>query len=293
MEERYKIYSKSYDRIVDASKLDSILGKIAPEHAAGYAAACSTLEHGLAPWRTKLDLACIEAGRRIADAISKEDRQQTAVTLLVDHSGSMRGQRILLAAATTMSIADWLGSLGMKVEVLGFTTVSWHGGHPRRSWRRWRWLRAKKPGRLCELLHIVYRRSDETTPGMPWSVRKMLRADLPKENVDGEALEWAVERLNAINVKKRLLVVLSDGAPVDDATLATNHNDYLANHLRLVTKKIEASNDIVLGAVDICSGYSAEFYTRRAMVEVLDDLGLKTVALIEEMLLEPNRTANA
>lgn len=280
---KYKVYSRKYDRTIDAAKLDSVLGPVPLKFRSDYNELCSVFEQGLAAWRARLNVYCAEAAKRIADILPEKDRQDTAVTLLVDHSGSMRGQRILYAAAATMCLTDWLGSLGMKVEVLGFTTVSWRGGRPRRWWNL---FGARNPGRLCELLHIVYRKSTETTPGMPWSVRAMLRADLPKENVDGEALEWAASRLRSIDATKKILIVLSDGGPVDDSTLAANHGDYLADHLKSVVQEIGRSGDVKLGAVDICSGYSAKLYPRFTKADVVDELGQKAVNLIEEMLLE-------
>src|SRR5690606_23347088 len=115
--------------------------------------------------------------------------------------------------------------LGIAFEILGFTTQSWHGG---RSRRRWKWRGSpSNPGRLCDLLHIVYREADDHRPGAPWALRNLNRRELLKENVDGEAIEWATSRLLARPEKQKILIVISDGTPVDDSTLAANDAGYL------------------------------------------------------------------
>ena len=129
----------------------------------------------------------------------------------------------------------------------------WRGGKSRWSWRRAG--RPASPGRLCDLLHIIYRSADETIAGPPWSIRNLLRREILKENIDGEAVLWAAHRLRGRSEKRKILVVVSDGAPVDDSTLAANDPLILDRHLREVIASIEHASDIRLGAVGLTSMY--------------------------------------
>ncbi|HJW40865.1 MAG TPA: hypothetical protein VJ476_06520 [Rhizomicrobium sp.] len=277
----YKAYTTAYDREVPASELDSVLGRLSAPAKEGFEAAVAAIEHGLAGWRTAFDISCMEAAARIAERLSRERRADTVVSFLIDHSGSMKGQRLLMAYATISALVDCLCGLGFKVDVLGFTTVSWRGGRARRDWQLWR---RRKPGRLCELLHIVYRDASDEKPGMSWSARQMLRPDLPKENVDGEAIEWAVRRLRDRSEKNKVLVVLSDGAPVDDSTIMANDLEYLPGHLKSVVAQIEADGEVSIGAVDICSGHGKRYYATATEIDSLLDLGAATLKLVERLV---------
>lgn len=278
----YAVYTRRYDRVVKAGELDSALGPLSLGARAAFEGACTAYQSGLMGWQASLDVAAIATGARIGTALSQEQRHDTAVTFLVDNSGSMRGQRMMLAAATMTSMTDMLVSLGASVEILGFTTVSWKGGRARRTWR---WRRQSQPGRLCEVLHVIYRDASEQSPGGPWSIRNMLRPDLPKENVDGEAVEWAAQRLLTRPEARKILVVLSDGAPVDDSTILANSLDFLPDHLKSVVKGIETDGGMAIGAVDICSGHAKNYYTAVEEVDVASDLGVKTLALLERLFV--------
>jgi len=196
--------------------------------------------------------------------------RDTVVTLLIDNSGSMRGRPISIAAISTDIMARTLERCGVKVEILGFTTKEWKGGRSRE-----KWLSAGKPahpGRLNDLRHIVYKTADE-----PWRRAKrnlglMLREGLLKENIDGEALLWAHNRLLARPEERRILMVISDGAPVDDSTLSVNSGDYLEQHLRQVIQWIEAKSPVQLIAIGI--GHDVTRYYRRAVTIVdAEELG--------------------
>ena len=157
--------------------------------------------------------------------------------------------------------------------MLGFTTVGWQGGRSRR-----RWLRSGRPwdpGRLCDLLHIVYQSSGAQSRGSAGGYWKpILRPDLLKENVDGEALEWAASRLRANSRKRKLLLVISDGAPVDDATLSANDLNILDRHLKQVARDLEASPDIDLAAIGIGIEFDlSRFYSNFSTVKTVEDLG--------------------
>ena len=196
--------------------------------------------------------------------------RDTVVTLLLDNSGSMRGRPISIAAISADILARTLERCGVKVEILGFTTKTWKGGQARE-----KWLGAGKlpnPGRLNELRHIIYKTADA-----PWRRSKrnlglMMKEGLLKENVDGEALMWAHNRLIVRPEDRRILMVISDGAPVDDSTLSINNPSYLEQHLRQVITWIENRSPVELIAIGI--GHDVTRYYRRAVTLTdAEDLG--------------------
>ena len=193
------------------------------------------------------------------------DFRDTVVTLLIDNSGSMRGRPISIAAISADIMARTLERCGVKTEILGFTTRAWKGGQTREDWLAAD--RPANPGRLNDLRHIVYKKADE-----PWRHAKknlglMMREGLLKENIDGEALLWAHSRLIARPEERRILMVISDGAPVDDSTLSVNHGAYLENHLRKVIEWIESRSPVQLVAIGI--GHDVTRYYKKA-VTIMD-----------------------
>ena len=190
--------------------------------------------------------------------------RDTVVTLLLDNSGSMRGRPISVAAMSADILARTLERCAVKVEILGFTTRAWKGGRAREAW-----LATGKPaapGRLNELRHIVYKSADTPWRRARKSLGLMLREGLLKENIDGEALLWAHRRLLARSEQRRILMVISDGAPVDDSTLSVNSGNYLDRHLRETIAWIEATSPIELLAIGI--GHDVTRYYRRAVTLV-------------------------
>jgi cobaltochelatase CobT len=187
--------------------------------------------------------------------------RDTVVSLLIDNSGSMRGRPITLAAITADILSRTLERCAVKVEILGFTTSAWKGGKSRESW-----LKAGKPlhpGRLNDLRHIIYKSADAPMRRARKNLGLMLREGLLKENIDGEALLWAHERLLARHEERRILMVISDGAPVDDSTLSVNPGIYLEQHLRQVINWIEATSPVELSAIGI--GHDVTRYYKRAV----------------------------
>ncbi len=190
--------------------------------------------------------------------------RDTCVTLLLDNSGSMRGRPIMVAAMCADILGRTLERVGVKTEILGFTTRAWKGGQSRE-----KWIAAGKPpqpGRLNDLRHIVYKAADE-----PWRRAKrnlglMMREGLLKENIDGEALTWAHNRLIARPEQRKILMVISDGAPVDDSTLSVNAGNYLEQHLRRVIEEIETRSTVELTAIGI--GHDVTRYYRKAVTIV-------------------------
>ena len=196
--------------------------------------------------------------------------RDTVVTLLLDNSGSMRGRPITVAATCADILARTLERCGVKVEILGFTTRAWKGGQSREAW-----LAAGKPpnpGRLNDLRHIIYKSADAPWRRSRKNLGLMMREGLLKENIDGEALDWAHKRLLACSEQRRILMMISDGAPVDDSTLSVNPGNYLERHLRWVIDDIETRSPVELIAIGI--GHDVTRYYRRAVTIVdAEELG--------------------
>jgi cobaltochelatase CobT len=192
------------------------------------------------------------------------------VSLLIDNSGSMRGRPITVAAMSADILARTLERCGVKVEILGFTTRAWKGGQSREQW-----LAAGKPanpGRLNDLRHIIYKPADAPWRRARKNLGLMLREGILKENIDGEALLWAHNRLLARTEERKILMVISDGAPVDDSTLSVNPGNYLERHLRDVIDWVETRSPIELIAIGI--GHDVTRYYRKAVTIVdADQLG--------------------
>src|SRR5215468_4950377 len=190
--------------------------------------------------------------------------RDTVVTLLLDNSGSMRGRPITVAATCADILARTLERCGVKVEILGFTTRAWKGGQSREAW-----LAAGKPlnpGRLNDLRHIIYKSADAPWRRARKNLGLMMREGLLKENIDGEALDWAHNRLLARHEQRKILMMISDGAPVDDSTLSVNPGNYLEKHLREVIREIEHLGEVELTAIGI--GHDVTRYYRRAVTIV-------------------------
>jgi cobaltochelatase CobT len=217
--------------------------------------------------------------------------RDTVVGLLIDNSGSMRGRPIMVAAVCADILARTLERCGVKVEILGFTTRAWKGGSSRDDW-----LKAGKPaspGRLNDLRHIVYKAADAPWRRARKNLGLMMREGLLKENIDGEALMWAHQRLVGRSEQRKILMVISDGAPVDDSTLSVNSGHYLERHLRRVIGEIEGKSPVELIAIGI--GHDVTRYYRRAVTIVdVEQLGgaitEQLAALFEE---EPRSVSRA
>ena len=192
---------------------------------------------------------------------SSTNFKDTVVSLLIDNSGSMRGRPISIAAISTEILAKTLERCNVKCEILGFTTKAWKGGHSREKWLAQG--RPKNPGRLNDLRHIIYKNADEPWRRAKLNLGLMMKEGLLKENIDGEALEWAHKRIIKREENRKILLVISDGAPVDDSTLSVNPANYLEKHLRHVINKIEMTNRVQLLAIGI--GHDVTRYYKRAV----------------------------
>ena len=212
--------------------------------------------------------------------------KDTIVTILIDNSGSMRGKPISVAAICADILARTLERCSVKVEILGFTTKHWKGGSSRE-----KWVKNDKPnlpGRLNDLRHIIYKSAD-----MPWRQAKnnmglMLKEGLLKENIDGEALKWAYNKISKRKEERKILMIISDGAPVDDSTLSTNSSDYLETNLKNVVKWIENKTNIELLAIGIGHDVT-RYYNQAIKIADVQDLGDVMINQLTDLFVEKNK----
>ena len=282
----YTVYTRAFDEIVNAEQLCAVdeldrlrafLDKQLQSLHGAVARLANRLQRRLLAqqnrgWDFDLEEGMIDAARLARIVVDpmhaltfKQETdtkfRDTVVTLLLDNSGSMRGRPITVAATCADILARTLERCGVKVEILGFTTRAWKGGHAREQW-----LNSGKPaipGRLNDLRHIIYKAADAPWRRSRRNLGLMMREGLLKENIDGEALAWAHNRLLARPEQRRILMMISDGAPVDDSTLSVNSGAYLERHLRHVIAEIETRSPVELVAIGI--GHDVTRYYRRAV----------------------------
>jgi len=292
---RYRPYTTEFDEVVDSEDLcdPEELNRLRhqlDQQLANLQGVVSRLANRLQrrllakqtrSWEFDLEEGLLDAGRLTRVVIDPvhplsfklerdTDFRDTVVSLLIDNSGSMRGRPITVAAMSADILARTLERCGVKVEILGFTTRSWKGGSSREKWVAEG--KPKTPGRLNDLRHIVYKGADQPWRRARKNLGLMLREGLLKENIDGEALMWAHQRLMGRPEQRRILMVISDGAPVDDATLSANPGNYLERHLRDAIDFIENRSDVEITAIGI--GHDVTRYYRRAVTLIdAEELG--------------------
>jgi cobaltochelatase CobT len=286
----YKVFTEEFDEVVEATELCDFeeldrLRAYLDSQLTGLQGVVTRLANRLQrrlmaqqnrAWDFDQEEGLLDAARLARVVVSpghslsyKVERDQefkdTVVTLLIDNSGSMRGRPISIAAISADILARTLERCGVKVEILGFTTRAWKGGQSREKWLQNG--KPAQPGRLNDLRHIIYKKADEPMRRARKSLGLMMREGLLKENIDGEALLWAHHRLLARSEDRRILMVISDGAPVDDSTLSVNNAGYLETHLRKVIDWIERQSPVQLVAIGI--GHEVTRYYKRA-VTIMD-----------------------
>ena len=208
--------------------------------------------------------------KKIYKNFEEKKIKDTIVTLLIDNSGSMRGKPIQTAAICSKIISKILEKCSVKVEVLGFTTKEWKGGKSRENWIANDM--PQKPGRLNDLMHIIYKTPEDTLKKIDHNFALMLKDGLLKENIDGESLLWALTRIWKRNEERKILMVISDGAPVDDSTISTNSSNYLEKHLKKIIKFIENKTNVEIIAIGI--GHNVNKYYKKAVtINDPDQLG--------------------
>jgi cobaltochelatase CobT len=304
----YQVFAKTFDEIIgaedlcDAEELERLRAFLDKQlihlHVAVSRLANRLQRRLLAQqnraWEFDLDEGLLDTARLsrvVTDPFSplsfKRERdmtfRDTVVTLLLDNSGSMRGRPIMVAACCADILARTLERCGVKVEILGFTTKQWKGGQTREHW-----LAAGKPGspgRLNDLRHIIYKSADAPWRRARKNLGLMMREGLLKENIDGEALAWAHSRLVARPEQRRILMMISDGAPVDDSTLSVNSGSYLERHLRQVIHEIETRSPVELIAIGI--GHDVTRYYQRAVtITDAEELGGAMTEKLAELFEE-------
>ncbi|WP_397602881.1 hypothetical protein [Sphingorhabdus sp.] len=275
----YEIYTTDFDVEIRAADISEQIAKISTDHTK-YWRAADDLE-----WNEAFESAeqIVRNLKRINSfAHLPEDLSDFAICLLVDHSGSMRGQPMVAVTSTVKVVVKALSNRGAAVELLGYTTAGWRGGFARQQWLN----RGKKryPGRLSAVMHIVYKAANDDYLD-DVAFKAMLNPGILYENIDGEAIEWAERRLLIWPAKRRLLLVISDGAPVDDSTLTQNGPSILWNHAKQVIARIEAEKSVELGGIGI-NCRTDELYQKSVTVEDLSLFPEITSTFIRGMLME-------
>ena len=291
----YKIFTTQFDEITKAENLENSdeaikLRKTLDQQLIGFQDIITKLANKLQrqllakqnrSWEFDLEEGLLDSSklpRIIMDpynslSFKKEkdlDFKDTVVTLLIDNSGSMRGRPITIAAICADILSRTLERCSVKVEILGFTTKNWKGGQSREFWNKRE--KPKKPGRLNDLRHIIYKGADTQWRQSKNNLGLMLKEGLLKENIDGEAISWAFNRIKKRKEERKILMVISDGAPVDDSTLSVNPGNYLEKHLKKMVKFIEDKTEIEILAIGIGHDVS-RYYNRAIKITDVNELG--------------------
>jgi len=291
----YKIFTNQFDEITKAESLENSddaikLRKTLDQQLIGFQDVITKLANKLQrqllakqnrAWEFDLEEGLLDSSklpRIIMDpynslSFKKEkdlDFKDTVVTLLIDNSGSMRGRPITIAAICADILSRTLERCSVKVEILGFTTKNWKGGKSREFWNKEG--KPKKPGRLNDLRHIIYKGADTHWRQCKNNLGLMLKEGLLKENIDGEAISWAFNRLKKRKEERKILMVISDGAPVDDSTLSVNSGDFLEKHLKKIVKFIEEKTETEILAIGIGHDVS-RYYSRAIKITDVNELG--------------------
>ena len=309
---KYKTYTEEYDEVIKAEELESheelsrlrknldqqllqlksFISKLANKLQRKLLAKQNRswnfdLEEGLLD-TSKLTRIIIDPFNSLSFKKEKDiEFKDTLVTILIDNSGSMRGKPISVAAICADILSRTLERCSVKVEILGFTTKHWKGGSSREKWMKNE--KPSLPGRLNDLRHIIYKSADT-----PWRIAKnnmglMLKEGLLKENIDGEALKWAFSKMSKRKEDRKILMVISDGAPVDDSTLSTNTSDYLETNLKKTVKWIENKSSVELLAIGIGHDVT-RYYNKAVKITDVQDLGDVMINQLTDLFITKNKT---
>jgi cobaltochelatase CobT len=295
LDQEYKVFTTEFDEIAKAESLEDVreiqkLRKNLDQQLVGFQDLITKLANKLQrqllakqnrTWEFDLEEGLLDSSkltRVIMDpynslSFMKEkelDFKDTIVTLLIDNSGSMRGRPITIAALCADILSRTLERCSVKVEVLGFTTKNWKGGKSREAWTKTD--KPKSPGRLNDLRHIIYKGADTHWRQAKNNIGLMLKEGLLKENIDGEAISWAYNRIKKRKEERKILMIISDGAPVDDSTLSVNSGDFLEKHLKKTVKFIESKSDVEILAIGIGHDVS-RYYNKAIKITDVNELG--------------------
>ena len=311
IDQEYKVFTNEFDEIAKAEVLEDIketqkLRKNLDQQLIGFQDLITKLANKLQrqllakqnrAWEFDLEEGLLDSSkltRIIMDpynslSFMKEkdlDFKDTIVTLLIDNSGSMRGRPITIAALCADILSRTLERCSVKVEVLGFTTKNWKGGKSREAWTKNN--KPKNPGRLNDLRHIIYKGADTQWRQAKNNIGLMLKEGLLKENIDGEAISWAYNRIKKRKEERKILMVISDGAPVDDSTLSVNSGDYLEKHLKKMVKFIEAKSDVEILAIGIGHDVS-RYYNKAIKITDVHELGDVMISQLSSLFETKNK----
>ena len=307
----YKIFTTQFDEVVKAENLENAdeatkLRKNLDQQLIGFQDIITKLANKLQrqllakqnrAWEFDLEEGLLDSSklpRIIMDpynslSFKKEkdlDFKDTVVTLLIDNSGSMRGRPITIAAICADILSRTLERCSVKVEILGFTTKNWKGGQSRELWTKN--SKPKTPGRLNDLRHIIYKGADTHWRQVKNNLGLMLKEGLLKENIDGEAISWAYNRIKKRKEERKILMVISDGAPVDDSTLSVNSGDFLEKHLKKIVKFIENKTDIEVLAIGIGHDVS-RYYNKAIKITDVNELGDVMISQLSSLFETKNK----
>ena len=307
----YKIFTTQFDEVVKAENLENAdeatkLRKNLDQQLIGFQDIITKLANKLQrqllakqnrAWEFDLEEGLLDSSklpRIIMDpynslSFKKEkdlDFKDTEVTLLIDNSGSMRGRPITIAAICADILSRTLERCSVKVEILGFTTKNWKGGQSRELWTKN--SKPKTPGRLNDLRHIIYKGADTHWRQAKNNLGLMLKEGLLKENIDGEAISWAYNRIKKRKEERKILMVISDGAPVDDSTLSVNSGDFLEKHLKKIVKFIENKSDIEVLAIGIGHDVS-RYYNKAIKITDVNELGDVMISQLSSLFETKNK----
>ena len=310
-DQEYKIYTSKFDEIAKAETLEDTkeiqkLRKNLDQQLIGFQDLITKLANKLQrqllakqnrAWEFDLEEGLLDSSkltRIIMDpynslSFKKEkdlDFKDTIVTLLIDNSGSMRGRPITIAALCADILSRTLERCSVKVEVLGFTTKNWKGGKSREMWSKDD--KPKNPGRLNDLRHIIYKGADTHWRQTKNNIGLMLKEGLLKENIDGEAISWAFNRIKKRKEERKILMVISDGAPVDDSTLSVNSGDFLEKHLKKMVKFIETKSEVEILAIGIGHDVS-RYYNKAIKITDVHELGDVMISQLSKLFENKNK----
>ena len=311
IDQEYKIFTTEFDEIAKAEILEDIketqkLRKNLDQQLIGFQDLITKLANKLQrqllakqnrAWEFDLEEGLLDSSkltRIIMDpynslSFMKEkdlDFKDTIVTLLIDNSGSMRGRPITIAALCADILSRTLERCSVKVEILGFTTKNWKGGKSREAWAKTD--KPKSPGRLNDLRHIIYKGADTHWRQAKNNIGLMLKEGLLKENIDGEAISWAYNRIKKRKEERKILMVISDGAPVDDSTLSVNSGDFLEKHLKKMVKYIETKSDVEILAIGIGHDVS-RYYDKAIKITDVHELGDVMISQLSGLFENKNK----
>jgi len=311
LDQEYNIFTTEFDEVAKAETLEDIkeiekLRKNLDQQLVGFQDLITKLANKLQrqllakqnrAWEFDLEEGLLDSSkltRVIMDpynslSFKKEkdlDFKDTIVTLLIDNSGSMRGRPITIAALCADILSRTLERCSVKIEVLGFTTKNWKGGESREAWTKAE--KPKNPGRLNDLRHIIYKGADTQWRQAKNNIGLMLKEGLLKENIDGEAISWAFNRITKRKEERKILMVISDGAPVDDSTLSLNSGNFLEKHLKKMVKFIETKSDVEILAIGIGHDVS-RYYNKAIKITDIHELGDVMISQLSGLFENKNK----